>query len=74
MTARPGDAPAAGTRPTCTVCRLPRDPVLARREPHHTTHPACDPEAERARADEKRARTRAGADAARAAARGRNTR
>lgn len=57
----------------CMACQLPLDPVLARREPHHTTHPSCDPEAERARADEKRARTRAGADAARAAARGRTT-
>ena len=60
--------PATGRRPLCTVCQLPLDPVLAAREPY-TTHPSCDPEAVRARAAYKAAADRAGAEAARAAAR-----
>ena len=51
----------------CTVCEFPLDPVLVAREPHHTTHPSCDPHAARARADWL-------ANRARAAERGRNPR
>lgn len=33
--------PEAAEAPSCTACGNPLDPELARREPHHSTHPAC---------------------------------
>ena len=48
VTSCPGSQQAAARRrreaPRCTSCGEPRDGYLALVEPHHTTHPNCDPE------------------------------